>query len=257
MVKKFFSLVRYVDTVTGEWLPQQFGRCDHENKCGYINTPKPEPQRSKAYFVPFDTFENYSEKSNLIVQAGKRFYIPKKMICEIKESGCFILEWYLINAQKPPYYNNGNERLFEVAFFAPQPATAPPKPQPLTPIPFEVLADTLGRYEQNTFIQNLLQRVAFPFDQSDIESVISLYYLGTVASFGGAVAFPFIDIKNNIRAIQVKQFDKTNHTTKTSFLHSILKYQYSKRGDHLPNWLPAYELNDSKVSCLFGEHLLK
>ncbi|MDO9154163.1 MAG: DUF6371 domain-containing protein [Paludibacter sp.] len=131
-----------------------------------------------------------------------------------------------------------------------------PKPQPLTPIPFEVLADTLTDYDKNVFIQNLLQRVAFPFDQCDIENVISLYYLGTVATFGGAVALPYIDIKNNIRAIQVKQFDQANHTTKTSFLHSILKYQYSQRGDRLPDWLPAYELNDLKVSCLFGEHLL-
>jgi hypothetical protein len=71
------------------------------------------------------------------------------------------------------------------------------------------------------------------------------------------VSFPFIDINNTVRAIQVKQFDQANHTTKTTFLHSILKYKFEQQGKSLPDWLSAYELNESKVSCLFGEHLLK
>lgn len=150
---------------------------------------------------------------------------------------------------KPAFEKDQDFKPYKV--FAPK-----PKPQPQTPIPFEVLAETLTDYEQNVFIQNLLGRVAFPFEPCDIEAVIAQYYLGTVATFGGAVALPYIDIQNNIRAIQVKQFDSANHTTKTSFLHGILKTQYSQRGDRLPDWLPAYELNDLKVSCLFGEHLL-
>jgi hypothetical protein len=181
------TFVRYVDSVTGECCPPQYGRCDREMKCGYINYPK---------FEKDQAFRHYNT-------------------------------------------------------FAPK-----PKPQPLTAIPIEVLANTLDDYEKNVFIQNLLGRVAYPFEHSDIEAVIAQYYLGTVASWGGAVALPYIDSNNNIRAIQVKQFDEANHTTKTSFIHSILKYQYSQRGDRLPNWLPAYELNETKVSCLFGEHLL-
>ena len=178
---------RYVDSITGDCLSEQFGRCDREINCGYHNKPVFE--------------EDQAFKSN-------RTFTPK------------------------------------------------PAPQPLTPIPFEVLADTLTDYEQNIFIQNLLQRVAFPFEPCDIETVIAQYYLGTVANYSGAISLPYIDINNVVRAIQVKQFDETNHTTKTNFLHSILKYQYSQRGNRLPNWLPAYELNELKVSCLFGEHLL-
>ncbi|MDP4238619.1 MAG: DUF6371 domain-containing protein [Bacteroidota bacterium] len=181
------TFVRYVDSLTGECCPPQYGRCDRTIKCGYSNYPKFEKDQA------FNSYKVFALK---------------------------------------------------------------PKPQPLTPIPVEVLADTLTDYDKNVFIQNLLQRVAFPFDECDIEAVIAQYYLGTAATFGGAVALPYIDIKNNIRAIQVKQFDKANHTTKTSFLHGILKYQYSKRGNRLPDWLLAYELNDLKVSCLFGEHLL-
>lgn len=182
------TFVCYVDNITGERCPPQYGRCDREVKCGYHNRPPRETD-----YKPFNTYKVFAPK---------------------------------------------------------------PKPQPLRPIPFEVLADTLNDYENNEFIQNLLQRVAFPFDPCDIEAVISQYYLGTVADWGGAVALPYIDIKNNIRAIQVKRFDQANHTTKTTFLHSILKYKFEQQGQALPDWLAAYELNETKVSCLFGEHLL-
>ena len=84
----------------------------------------------------------------------------------------------------------------------------------------------------------------------------------------GGVTFPFIDKSNNIRAVQVKQFNQTNHTIRTDFLHNV----YSKhpfidnsspfdketgiRRQILPDWIIKYRNNDSMVSCLFGEHLL-
>lgn len=131
------------------------------------------------------------------------------------------------------------------------------KPKPVF-MPLEVLKQTLSSYENNVFIENLLKRVPFPFKVDDIESVISLYRLGTVKNGyrAGAITFPFIDIKNNVRAIQVKQFDKTNHTTSTDFLHSIIQKYYDRNKKPLPEWLPDYQKNETKVSCLFGEHLL-
>jgi hypothetical protein len=144
-----------------------------------------------------------------------------------------------------------------------------PAPEPFF-IPNEVLRQTLKGYEQNVFIQNLLSRVAYPFDTDYIEKVIAHYYLGTICEGyrAGGVTFPFIDQDENVRAIQVKQFDKENHTTGTDFLHSV----YSKhpfinnsspfdketgiRRQILPDWIIQYRNNDLKVSCLFGEHLL-
>ena len=125
-------------------------------------------------------------------------------------------------------------------------------------IPYEVFSRTRSGYEQNTFIQNLLQRVPFPFELQDIEKVISLYRLGTVQEgyCSGAITFPFIDIKNNVRTIQVKQFDEQNHTTGTDFLHSMIEKKHTRNKEPLPVWLEAYKKNKTKVSCLFGEHLL-
>lgn len=138
-----------------------------------------------------------------------------------------------------------------------------PKPQP-TPKPiffdFETFKQTLqpDRYEVNNFIQNLLHNVKHPFSIEAVTKVIQLYRLGTIANGyrKGAVTFPFIDSKNNIRAIQVKQFNKNNHTTGTDFLHSMLDKHYNRNNEPLPEWLKLYLAQEKRVSCLFGEHIL-
>ena len=132
-----------------------------------------------------------------------------------------------------------------------------PKSKPVF-IPDEVLKQTLSGYEKNVFIQNLLSRVAFPFCIDEVEKVISSYHLGTIQNGyrKGANTFPFIDFQGNIRAIQVKQFNEHNHTAGTDFLHSIIEKYHTRNNKPLPEWLEAYHKNDTKVSCLFGEHLL-
>ena len=131
------------------------------------------------------------------------------------------------------------------------------KPKPIY-FDFETFKKTLSNYEQNIFIQNLIQNVAFPFEIDEVTNVVQLYRLGTVGNGyrAGAITFPFIDIQNNVRAIQVKQFDETNHTKGTDFLHSIIEKHYSRNNAQLPEWLEVYTKQDKKVSCLFGEHIL-
>jgi hypothetical protein len=127
-------------------------------------------------------------------------------------------------------------------------------------IPKEVLKQTLepNLYGQNIFIQNLLTEVPFPFEKGDIEKVISLYFLGTIDKGyrAGAVCFPFIDKSGNIRAVQVKQFDKTNHATDTDFLHAIIEKVHIQNRTPLSQWLKDYKQNERMVSCLFGEQIL-
>ena len=131
-------------------------------------------------------------------------------------------------------------------------------PKPIN-FDFNTFKKTLSNYDQNIFVQNLIQNVSFPFAIDEVTKVIELYRLGTITNGyrSGAITFPFIDIKNNVRAIQVKQFDKTNHTTGTDFLHSILEKHYNRKNEQLPGWLQLYTKQDKKVSCLFGEHLLR
>ena len=202
------TFVRYIDTETNKYLPEQFGRCDRESKCSYHLNP-------------------YLEGYNKTVLEPKKYY---SYTDTFKQKG----------------YN-------------PQPIQQP------TPDPVYFDIDTFKqtlqpeRYEQNTFIQNLFYRVKFPFDIDEVTKVIQLYGLGTVTKGyrTGANTFPFIDINGKIRAIQVKQFDEQNHTTGTDFLHSIIEKHLIQNNKPIPDWLAAYTKQELKVSCLFGEHLLR
>jgi len=100
--------------------------------------------------------------------------------------------------------------------------------------------------------------VPFPFEVDEVTNVVESYRLGTIANGyrAGANTFPFIDINQNVRAVQVKQFNKVNKTIGTDFLHSIIEKHYTRNNELFPKWLEAYKNQDKKVSCLFGEHLL-
>lgn len=196
--------VRYIDTYTNEYLPEQYGRCDREADCRYHLNP-------------------YSDGY-------------AKLINE-KENG------------KPTNYKYRN-------FIYNKPEIKPESQ--ITYFDFDTFNQTLKGYEKNVFIQNLLCNTPYPFDVSDIEKVIGMYGLGTITEgyMAGAVTFPFIDKNGNVRTIQVKQFDKENHTINTNFLHAIIEKDYIRNKKELPEWLRLYLKNEKKVTCLFGEHLL-
>lgn len=157
---------------------------------------------------------------------------------------------------KPKQYFNDNNIPFTPNTDCIQ--SKPSKPRHITFIPTEILNKSLKGYEQNTFINNLLNNIPYPFQMSDVMRIINLYKLGTITKGyrAGAITFPFIDTSFNVRAVQVKQFDNNNHTIATDFLHSIIERSLLKECKPLPTWLEAYNNNEKKVSCLFGAHLL-
>lgn len=248
--------VRYIDTITGEYLPADFGRCDRQDNCGYHKKP---PLETLCYLVPFTMQSEYSEKAILIETIAGTYYLPKSQIYEVAESGCYVTEYFLNKSDKAPAYLANDYRYYSESGTVQIQATAPsvqPKKPGIYYLPESVLNGTLMGYENNTFIQNLLQW----YPANEIEKVISLYRLGTVADGynRGAVTFPFIDIAGNIRTIQAKQFNEANHTKKngTDFIHSMIERHHLKAGEPPPDWLRDYKKNDGFVTCLFGEHLL-
>lgn len=212
------TFVRYIDTTVQDYLPEEYGRCDRESKCGYYLNP---------YQDGYATIEQKRQNEN-----SSNDYRCKKSRFKSRP---LQYNWYYSGIMK-----QDTKPVF---------------------IPDEVFKRTLKsqQYEKNVFIQNLFYSIKFPFGIDEVTKVIELYRLGTIGKGyrEGAVTFPFIDKDNNIRAIQVKEFDQNNHTTGTDFLHSMIEKYYIKDKKTLPQWLEDYNKQDKKVSCLFGEHLLR
>lgn len=127
-------------------------------------------------------------------------------------------------------------------------------------IPEPHLVKLEKQYNLSSFYKNLITNVNHPFTPEKLNPVFEFYRLGAIKSktyMNGALAIPYINISQKITAIQVKDFDKHNHTSKTNFYHSMLKHYYKKTNKEQPQWLRAYLKTESKVNSLFGEHQLK
>jgi len=241
------TFVRYIDAQNGNnYLSSEYGRCDRESNCGYNKLPpKDESEKTESVIrqeserVVFEFTYSESLKNKVKELTGARWD---------KEAKRWFVNTINIDDEVKAFAKENGFRIIE---------RKPEHTQ--VPIPVEVLMKTLKGYEQNIFIKNLLTDVLYPFNTTDVEKVIALYYLGTIANGyrKGAITFPFIDQNNRVRAIQIKTFDKDNHTLKTGFLHRMLETGYKRTNKPLPEWLQGYLKNDPYVSCLFGAHLLR
>lgn len=139
-------------------------------------------------------------------------------------------------------------------------ASLPSPSSPKVYIPLEILQKSRSGYYKNSFVKHLSNL----FDELTVSRLISIYHLGTSdGRWPGACVFWFIDIAGRIHAGQVKLFNAAGHTDSyenegekkkcTTWIHAILKRKLSP----LPSWLSQYNEQEKKVSCLFGEHLIK
>ena len=87
------TFVLYIDTITGEYLPTDFGRCDREQNCNYHKAP---PKGKKAYLIEYLALTSISDKAYKLVDLnGIISIIPKSQILERSKTDCWITEWYL------------------------------------------------------------------------------------------------------------------------------------------------------------------
>lgn len=206
--KKF---VRYVDSETGEYLPDQYGRCD----------------RSGHYFLnPYK--DGYAK---LHSKDGRPYSVRFKFTA----------------------------------------ASIPEKP--LVYIPIDALQETLIDPVGNSFFDNLLKRIPYPVSQHDLHRIVELYLLGTIHSkkrkdayLNGAVTFPYFESIDKVQAIQIVQYDHSNHRKAINWLDTFLR-PVEANGAHIDfpaikqKQMPIQWIEDRreqrKVNCFFGAHLAK
>ena len=198
------TLSRYIDTTTGEPLPDGYGPLRPRSNCGYHLSPYHKGPSGKSYAQ-----EVWARNS-----VGP---IPK--------------EWFTI-AGRQKYRGIGRQTILTdliqmegatleqaerlVAYIFDQPARAPLLVVPagkLCTIPDEVLNLSLGHYERNQFA--VLLRNHFGTDVAD--DLLKRFNIGTSGRWPGACVFWYIDERQRVRGGQIKLFDETFHTVKYIF----------------------------------------
>ncbi len=117
---------------------------------------------------------------------------------------------------------------------------APIKTKSFDYIPLEKFKLTLGNYEQNAFVQFLLN--LFPDDSEEIQSVLKMYMVGTYDTY---TCFPQIDRLNRVCKAKLIKFNPaTGRRLKGEYDTSSLKTKLKLKED----------FNYKQI--FFGEHLL-
>ena len=66
--------VRYIDTKTGNYLPEQYGRCDRESKCGYFLNPYKDGYAKSIWEQEKGNKTNWKPKQVKNVNAQKKLF---------------------------------------------------------------------------------------------------------------------------------------------------------------------------------------
>lgn len=254
------TLSRYIDTQTGEPLPEIYGRCDREINCGYHLNP----------YYKGATGLSYHDQLKARASVGP---IPKdwfRMAAREKHAGIGKQDIIAHLMQLEGARLEQAERVVDVVFDQSSKSLRPketedtiPVPQhSLCTIPEAVFTQSLGHYERNQFARLLGRH----FGGLVADELVKRFNIGTSGRWPGACVFWYIDEWQRIRGGQIKLFDDTFHTVKyvikagekrsrTTWIHS----SYARRCDELnqpyPDWLRAYldERNEvQKSPCLFG-----
>jgi len=239
------TFVFYVDTETGSYLTNDYGRCDREQNCNYHKAP---PKGKRGYLIPFLTLKNISDKASKLVDVnGVISMIPTSQILEQNQNSCFVSEWYLktstinyLNSESK-FFNVGETSIINEVKTIKQPQPKKPDFHSLN------LQDSLiNQYKSNLPFDNLTTFLIHNFTFDEVQKAISDYYLtGTNHFWENSTIFWQMDTNEQIRGAKIMLYNE--HTGKR------VKEPYN----HI-NWLhkAIKEPNFNLCQCLFGLHLI-
>jgi hypothetical protein len=203
------TFVKYVDSETGNYLTDNFGRCDRESKCGYHSHP---PTGKKAYLIHFIDLKSITDKALKGVDLnGLIHIIPKSQILELGNKQAYISEWFLKENECKISYSICESKYFDVEGNV-NIITIKEQPTPTDPIYIdcEIMEQSEQRYTQNNFVMFLLNY----FNTKEVGKVLELYHIGTSNRWNGATIFWQIDNYFNIRDGKIMLYDNSGKRVK-------------------------------------------
>ena len=254
------KLSRYVDSRTGEPLPEIYGLCDRVSNCGYHLSPYHAGPSGLSYADEVKQREGAgSLPREWFVIAGK---LKRKdtVQANIVEALCRQEGATIEQAERVVNYIFGKD--LTPAFVKNQSISTSQPIEPTYFIPDKLFEQSIGHYDRNQFAQHLYHY----FGEIIADELLSRFQIGTSAYWPGACVFWYIDEQNRKRGGQIKLFDDTFHTakyvdangekrSKTSWVHTAFARRCDDRQQPYPAWLTEYmdEGNDvQKSPCLFG-----
>ncbi|RXP46871.1 hypothetical protein EC396_13405 [Lutibacter sp. HS1-25] len=232
--KKTFVL--YVDTETGNYLTDDFGKCDREQNCNYHKAP---PKGKKCFLIDVLSIKDITDKAIKITDTnGFISIIPKSQVLEQSKNNCWVTEWflktstinYLTNESK---YFNSDEVINVISNKEPPPTKEPS---------YHSLELLENMYKINPKTDNLSKFLNSKFSKDEVFDATNKYFItGTNYFWNNATVFWQIDDKEQIHAGKIMLYD------------SVTGKRIKEPHNHI-NWIhkaikePNFNLNQ----CLFG-----
>lgn len=232
------TLVRFIDSASGNLMPIDFGRCDREEKCSYFKAPS---QNKRVFFVSCLSIVNYSAKSVKITDSiGFIHYIPVKAIYESIHSGLWLYEWFLCDSGI--YYSENDYKLLD-SYYKPYITTNQNIEKEPSYIPLDVLEKM---YLSDDIEDNLIKFLDSKFPFQKVEKAKRDYFItGTNLKWNSTTIFWQIDNNEKIRTAKLMLYNESNgKRVKEPYVHQNWLHKVLK--------LENYNLEQ----CLFGLHLV-
>lgn len=239
------TFVRYVNNITKEFAPENFGKCDRKQNCDYTNYPKGE----KIYFeVDFLKLKEISEKSNLITFKNyQKHFIPVSVVkmLDIEQKKIQLPEWLILKNNIP--YNSSLPIIDDKIIHH---KVSKPEPKQISYIPETIF----NKVVESDVVCNLVEYLfkclqKNHFTSEDLRQTILDYSLCgiTYKNVSKASVFWQNDLKGKIRYGKVMQYNpdtgKRLKRNGYAIINSIAK---------------LYEIeNFNREQCFYGLHLIK
>jgi|SRR5690625_838566 len=232
--------VKFIDTTTGNYLSDEYGRCDREQNCGYYKAP---PKAKTYYLINFLSIKDITDKAvKAVDEDAVIHFVPKSQIYEQKQNNLWLSEWYL----KKENINFNNCQSKEITEDSLAYTNIKAKPQPEVKSSYHSLELLNELYYKNAIKDNFIKFLDTVFKPDQVERAMQDYFItGTNLKWKMSTIFWQIDEKERIRCGKIMLYDPdTGKRKKKPFNH--INWLHSAKG------LKDFQLDQ----CLFGLHLI-